>query len=478
MSSDAQASQRHTRAANAFAHPGLPDVKEPVKRRSKKEIEAARKAQEAANDAAERGRTTAVKSVASVQHDMKQRDAQEQAQRVLPPKFAVKAYKSSTNVGPESQAVDHDISDTESLDSPLAVAPVPPKKTKLKKVTRKEIDAFPVTTTAAAEQAVPKTLTEKHEVASGKRKSTAGSGEGVPAPKKPKPTHPSGLLVSWRGTKSSTAPSSAKSHSKPEGTPTVPAATLASTMPEDTTGEVDGYESGDSSSSLFNNDIIIFQGIVSVDSEGEELVPKSKGKKSSGVGFIDLGSDFAQAVQTKVSAQNVTSQAITQPADERQGSRRRTVTNHDLPRGTLQRYNKVFMPKLIHVIACLANPWELQVIDFAAELRRLWDEVFPDVVLGYEVEAGSLLYTLSMQRIYNWRSSFGANAINAVEKFWVNVGIEDPRDRAECARVALGQGKPYLFGHVEFMPDGQTIVVIHSVRLLRVRTSAKGFSLL
>ncbi|KAH9829323.1 uncharacterized protein C8Q71DRAFT_695855, partial [Rhodofomes roseus] len=133
------------------------------------------------------------------------------------------------------------------------------------------------------------------------------------------------------------------------------------------------------------------------------------------------------------------------------------VTNQDLPKGTRMTFNKVFVPKLIEIIARLSNPWELQVIDLAAELERLWDEVFPDVDLGYEVEQRCDLYILSMQRIYNWRSSFGTNAIAAVKRFWQNQDIEDPLDRAECAKVALGKGVPYLFGHVDFLPDGVTV---------------------
>ncbi|TFY61304.1 hypothetical protein EVJ58_g4590 [Rhodofomes roseus] len=107
--------------------------------------------------------------------------------------------------------------------------------------------------------------------------------------------------------------------------------------------------------------------------------------------------------------------------------------------------------------ARLANPWELQVINFPGELTRLWDETFPDTELGYLVEAGTPLFELSTQRLYTWRSTVGTNAIAAVQRFWENEGISDPLDRAECAKIAIGPGKPYLFGEVEFMPDLRTI---------------------
>lgn len=94
-------------------------------------------------------------------------------------------------------------------------------------------------------------------------------------------------------------------------------------------------------------------------------MPQHKYKGPSGYGFISLGSDFGP----KHPPMKTIAPVHVGGGHTQEGPTRVRVTNQNLPPGTRTRYNKVFMPKLIEVVARLANPWELQVIDFPAELE-------------------------------------------------------------------------------------------------------------
>ena len=43
-----------------------------------------------------------------------------------------------------------------------------------------------------------------------------------------------------------------------------------------------------------------------------------------------------------------------------------------------------------------------------------------------------------MQKIYEWRSSFGANAIKAIRKIWDDAMLTTVQDRARLADAAIG----------------------------------------
>ncbi|KAH9907675.1 uncharacterized protein B0H18DRAFT_964430 [Fomitopsis serialis] len=437
---DNQPPARRTRAANAFAHPGHIVLQDQVKRRSKQEMAEARKLQSFAKAVLEHQRRETIENAAAVQRTMAQRDAEEQAQRVLPPRFAVKSNKSSNTSGSRLKVASNGPdADTESIesDTPLSVTTVTPAKVKKprKKAIRQEIDSTAAATTAQTFQAVTQSeSTGAGKSTAGKRKSavsdSAASDAGAGGQsKRLKPMHPSGMLTSWKGaaTPARTAPPSMKARpgeavSMPPGSSRVVSAIKVDVDPSD--DEASSHtDSGDDAAVEFTNGADIDsppgrqtnEGIVGVAPEvpsdapaGTQPAPSPAPARPRGVGFINFGSDFQG---TPMSMNHGNTQAIA-----RLVAARRHVTNHDLPSGTLNKYNREFMPKLIEFIARLPNPWELQVINFAAELRRLWSEVFPDVSLGYRVESPLCpLYALSMQRLYNWRSSFGVNAIAAVK---------------------------------------------------------------
>ena len=65
-----------------------------------------------------------------------------------------------------------------------------------------------------------------------------------------------------------------------------------------------------------------------------------------------------------------------------------------------------------------------------------------------------------MQKIYEWRSSFGANAIKAIRKVWDDGMLTTVQERARIADMAIGGGSvaPYLYGRVVYTPDGSVAV--------------------
>ena len=65
-----------------------------------------------------------------------------------------------------------------------------------------------------------------------------------------------------------------------------------------------------------------------------------------------------------------------------------------------------------------------------------------------------------MQKIYEWRSSFGTNAIKAIRKLWDEAMLTTVQDRARLADTAIGggSGAPYLYGRVVYAPDGSVVV--------------------
>ncbi|EPS95915.1 hypothetical protein FOMPIDRAFT_1019134 [Fomitopsis schrenkii] len=118
--------------------------------------------------------------------------------------------------------------------------------------------------------------------------------------------------------------------------------------------------------------------------------------------------------------------------------------------------------QLLEVVGRLPNPWDLQNVNLSAVFQQIWDDVFPDNTVPQPFVPGSGPYRLCMQKIYDWRSSFGSNAIKAVRRIWDQEKVKTTRERARLADTAIGAGSPYLYGRVVFGPDGD--VLKHSMR--------------
>lgn len=72
-----------------------------------------------------------------------------------------------------------------------------------------------------------------------------------------------------------------------------------------------------------------------------------------------------------------------------------------------------------------------------------------------------------MQKIYEWCSSFGSNAIKAVRRAWDKEGLESLEERAHLAQAAIGEKSPYLYGRVIFALDGRVLVSLSLIERQR-----------
>ncbi|KAI0729458.1 hypothetical protein C8Q72DRAFT_306251 [Fomitopsis betulina] len=105
-------------------------------------------------------------------------------------------------------------------------------------------------------------------------------------------------------------------------------------------------------------------------------------------------------------------------------------------------------------------------------MQSIWEEVFVGCPLGYVIVPGTPMYRLCMQKIYDWRSAFGSNAVQAVVRFWVDSEMLTTDQRAEAAAFAIGDSWPYLYGRVTLNDDGsihkryqrfQSLVIIEAL---------------
>ena len=77
------------------------------------------------------------------------------------------------------------------------------------------------------------------------------------------------------------------------------------------------------------------------------------------------------------------------------------VTNNALPPGTRSRFVEILIPRLLERLGWRDNPWTFQSnAEAAAEVARLWTEVFPDVPLNYTFNVEAPVFKLVRSHIY------------------------------------------------------------------------------
>jgi hypothetical protein len=110
-------------------------------------------------------------------------------------------------------------------------------------------------------------------------------------------------------------------------------------------------------------------------------------------------------------------------------------TNGDLPEGcqTGSKWRRVFVPTYMHYVAGCSNPWA--VADDVAQdvLQIVWDEIYGGEIPHTVDMASSVLTVVGLpsfemsfsnlhfqanQRIHEWRSSFGSNALSMITTFF------------------------------------------------------------
>ncbi|KZT71067.1 hypothetical protein DAEQUDRAFT_736903 [Daedalea quercina L-15889] len=139
--------------------------------------------------------------------------------------------------------------------------------------------------------------------------------------------------------------------------------------------------------------------------------------------------------------------ATSTPADVKNGgyiahhvtTRCMHVMNSCLPSGmALPWYNKVFIPCLVESLGRHDNPWSFQSSPKGAgKVQLLWNEIFPNVELGYMIKVDTPIFML----------------------YWKDCQISSQADCAANAAFEIGEGDAYLYGHVTVRMDGDKLVV-------------------
>ncbi|EPT01321.1 hypothetical protein FOMPIDRAFT_83325 [Fomitopsis schrenkii] len=511
------APRRQTRETNKGKHPGeiqiladleaaAEDPRARLKRRSAIEVAAAKKAQDDAQQAAVAAQQAAIQKVARIQHQKKHADDNDMTSpATLPPRFRTKGLaavvpKAAVNsnarwipdallsdneddsdvlaVGDEDrtdadevqvdgQAICTGVQQPESTAVTAAfdnnqdgahVANMTVKKTLKKgkkqsnKVHRSDVDTAAGNLAAFAAEAesevvMPRTVISEaaHKRNSSKRKSgdpkvdenIGSSAAEAPAAKKQKPYTPSrgGVLAGWVQVPSSAVNKGREGHVNVTGHPPVTALQTASQ-----TGAIIKDEDIDP---VLRNEVP-----PALPSDAIKL--RGTRNTAQGVVTVTIPNPAVVPIQPPVAV----------AAGGQQGGRRATLDV--LPAQLRNAFLRVYTPQLLEVVGRLPNPWDLQDVDLSVVFQQIWDDVFPDNAVPQSFVPGSGPYRLCMQKIYDWRSSFGSNAIKAVRRIWDQEKLTTARERAHLADTAIGVGSPYLYGRVVFGPDGD--VVKHSMR--------------
>ncbi|KAH9835641.1 uncharacterized protein C8Q71DRAFT_858500 [Rhodofomes roseus] len=482
-----------TRAKNKNQHPGDVVKENSVIRRTKKELEAARKLDSEKKKAAELVRTGKIRSLADVQSRLRQRDDFEQSgpPSVLPPKLRRQVPStSSASASAEARGLSHlDIlepgeadgvsSDDEAIEydamqsyserlpdiaailseAPHATTPASksrrpqvvlkmpstehaaPKKSRKKETSMRRGDIEAVSSredpalaaasdTRSVSPALPEWATAMMATqVTGKRK--AGNEiivDGSPATAQPskkakasgsgsQPALPFGLLASWK-----TPPTRTQQSPK---------------TPRNTHGKAP------------------------TPSKSKTSQPASAPKTKTAAPVVSrrTAQGMVAVTSTPTPVQGAVGESDDDGSDSTGHGPAVRATNEALPDGTRSKYNAVFMPRLLELLGRLDNPWDLQRINPAAEMQRLWEELFPNHPLGYVMQPKTPVYVLTMQRVYNWRSDLGEAAINAVKKYWEDNQLFGTDERTACAAFHIGDSDPYLYGHVKTVKRGDKLVI-------------------
>ncbi|KDQ05656.1 hypothetical protein BOTBODRAFT_49763 [Botryobasidium botryosum FD-172 SS1] len=123
------------------------------------------------------------------------------------------------------------------------------------------------------------------------------------------------------------------------------------------------------------------------------------------------------------------------------------------------------------------HPWVLDSETEAEEMRRIWDNFFPD--------KKSLSYGRTHQKLLDWRSAIGSHAVTVVNKFMTkDSGFKNAQSRAKYIRNQLGidkkngDEKPFVYkdgkvGGATFQSDFILATLAHHLKM--TANSAGGY---
>ncbi|KAL6298720.1 hypothetical protein BKA93DRAFT_830499 [Sparassis latifolia] len=119
----------------------------------------------------------------------------------------------------------------------------------------------------------------------------------------------------------------------------------------------------------------------------------------------------------------------------------------DLPAIVLQNecWRCQFLLTLLCFVGTLDTPWSMEETEFRKALELIWGKVYAKLGVEYTDEIHVVVRALSIQRMCEWRSSFGSTAITIAEAFF-NANIKY-LDLTKCAAFATEMLKFHHFAY-------------------------------
>ncbi|GBE84412.1 hypothetical protein SCP_0603910 [Sparassis crispa] len=164
----------------------------------------------------------------------------------------------------------------------------------------------------------------------------------------------------------------------------------------------------------------------------EELAAKTRKRKR--VEKMDDNSDDEPKLKVKVERDD------DEDLNGEESGRRNKITVKALPPAAQKhdRWRRRFMPTIVRFIGAVDNPWNVDEDVFRDALERIWDVVYKTTGIEYTDGLHVIVRALTIQRLDEWRSSFGSTAIAALELFFKSDSkYQKPEYRVKFSRCLL-----------------------------------------
>ncbi|KAI0707700.1 hypothetical protein C8Q76DRAFT_696068 [Earliella scabrosa] len=105
--------------------------------------------------------------------------------------------------------------------------------------------------------------------------------------------------------------------------------------------------------------------------------------------------------------------------DPQEKGKRKSWTNADLPPGAhhKDRWKTMVLPTLVWYLGTQKYPWLVEDDELCRVLQQIWNVVYGKR-LPHVIKTGEAVHGLAIQRVYEWRGSFGSNALRALTHFF------------------------------------------------------------
>ncbi|KIM55320.1 hypothetical protein SCLCIDRAFT_30471 [Scleroderma citrinum Foug A] len=133
-------------------------------------------------------------------------------------------------------------------------------------------------------------------------------------------------------------------------------------------------------------------------------------------------------------------------------------SNNNLPAGACYFYTAYFVPVLRKYVGSFNNPWVTDGL--IGPIQTIWNGIMKGWPHTISNET-DVIYRLSIQRLYKWRTIISKAALEALEAHWASdAKYNDPEAHKEYVEFVLGPGLPFLYSHVEHQDRDDTIQIL------------------